>query len=353
VAASAAGPAAAAPAAPAEGLHLQSYTYEDQQGLGGPVLRMLMPAGWIFEGGVTWSMQVPAMPGVVGFRVRNPHGLEVLEAFPPMAFVWSNNPMMGFGGMGMPGYEPLAPGPAGQVLQQVVLPRVRGHVQGLQFVSQQPLLGLPGQAPDPFTGAPTTWEGAKLRVRYREGEAAIEEEIYGVVEVTHAAMPTMMGMMQTLFWQAGYLFSFRAQEGRFDALSTLFETIVRSFQVDLGWFSRYTQVAQYLVQNAMMGMPSIQQLRQLASQIGNAVPQPVMALYQRQHEIRQQMANGIGHAARGSAVYQNPLSHTTVELPAGYGFAWTSSEGEYVLTDDSHFDPRQGTRADWQPLSRL
>jgi len=111
----------------------------------------------------------------------------------------------------------------------------------------------------------------------------------------------MMGMIEILFWQAGYLFSFRAQEGRLDPLSPLFETIVRSFRVDVQWFNRYVQVTQYLVQNQMWQVPHIGQLRQIASQVGTYVPEPVMALYRRNHEIRQQMANGIGHAARGSA----------------------------------------------------
>jgi len=173
------GQAAQPQAAPVKGIHLKPYTYMDAQGLGGEAFRLLIPAGWAFEGGIEWSMRVPSMPGAVAFRVRNPDGAEVLEAFPAMPFCWTSSPMMsmGFGG-GMAGYEMQAPGPAGQVLQQVVLPRVRGQLQGLQFVSQQPLLGLPAQTPDPFTGAPTTDEGAKLRVRYRSGDEVIEEEMY-------------------------------------------------------------------------------------------------------------------------------------------------------------------------------
>lgn len=41
-----------------------------------------------------------------------------------------------------------------------------------------------------------------------------------------------------------------------------------------------------------------------------------------------------------------------VELPSGYGNAWTNGLGEYVLSDEPGFDPNRGSDQDWRKIER-
>jgi len=53
---------------PGWGVHYKTITCVDQQGIGIEAFRMLIPAGWEFEGGVHWLLNNPVMPAVVACR---------------------------------------------------------------------------------------------------------------------------------------------------------------------------------------------------------------------------------------------------------------------------------------------
>ena len=48
--------------------------------------------------------------------------------------------------------------------------------------------------------------------------------------------------------------------------------------------------------------------------------------------------------------YYNPLEGKEVELPTGYGNAWTNNLGEYVLSEDPNFNPNVGSNLNWQQI---
>ena len=177
------------------GVHLKTISYVDQQGIGVEAFRMLIPAGWQFQGGVQWLMNNPGMPAVIAFRAHNPQGVEAFEAFPNLPFYWTNNPMVSTSfplGSVYYGNEVRPPAPAPQVLCELVVPRFRGQVPGLQIVQQEHLPGLAQQMQANSPVAPTaitSTDGARVRLRYRLGERGVEEDVYGVVEVSQQSMP--------------------------------------------------------------------------------------------------------------------------------------------------------------------
>ena len=75
------------------GMRLKMTTCADPQVTGLEVFRMLMPVGWQSQGGCSWALDNPGMPGTISFRIWNPQGAEGFEIFPAMNFVWNNNPM--------------------------------------------------------------------------------------------------------------------------------------------------------------------------------------------------------------------------------------------------------------------
>jgi len=342
------------------GVHLKQVSYVDRQGVGCETFRLLIPADWELEGGVQWRMDNPGMPGVIAFRAYNPQGVEAFEVFPNISFYWTNNPMvttMFPVGSLYYGNEVRPPAPALQVLQEIVVPRYRGQESGLQVVQQEHLPDLPQQlrtsGPAGSAGAASA-EGARVRVRYRRGEREIEEDVFGVVEVSQVAtpMPAMGGGMQNVFWMADYLFSFQAQAGQLDGLSDMFMALVRSFRLNPQWYARYMQISQYMIQNQMQQIQHIGQISQIISQTSDQISDMVMDSYNQRQQTLDRLSTQFSQAIRGVDEYRDPFGDQGVELPGGYNRAWSNGLGEYILTDDASFDPNMGSNVNWETMER-
>jgi len=91
---------------------------------------------------------------------------------------------------------------------------------GLEIVAQEHLPDLlralqAGSRHAP--SAPTRANGGRVRIRYTFGEQQVEEDVFGVVEASGASMPSMMGVIQIIFWMADDLFSCRAAAGHLES----------------------------------------------------------------------------------------------------------------------------------------
>lgn len=49
--------------------------------------------------------------------------------------------------------------------------------------------------------------------------------------------------------------------------------------------------------------------------------------------------------------YYNPLEGKTVELPTGYDNVWVNNLGEYVLAENSSYNPNIGGNQNFQRLA--
>jgi hypothetical protein len=360
----AAGAEGAAEGAGSWGIRLKRISCVDQlasegtRGIGSEVFSMLIPADWQFEGGVRWVMNNPGMPAVGAFRAYNPQGVEAFEAFPNLPFFWTNNPMVT---MQFPpgsfyfGNEVRPPASALQVLQEIVVARHRGQMPGLQVVAQEQLPQLAQQmrANDPAAGFGVTGsDGGRVRIRYRLVDRDVEEDFFGVVEVSQQMMPTMMGMAENIFWMADYLFSFRAQAGQIDGLSDVFMAIVRSYRLNPQWYARYMQVSQYMIQNQIQQIHNIGQLSQIISQTSDTISDMMMDSFNQRQQTLDRLSGQFSQAIRGVDEYYDASIQQPVELPGGYDHAWSNGSDEYILTNDANFDPNLGSTVNWNAMER-
>jgi hypothetical protein len=338
------------------GLRLKKISYVDQQGIGCEAFRMLIPADWTFEGGVQWLMNNPGMPGVVAFRAYNPQGVEAFEAFPNIAFYWTNNPMVTTSfpmGSLYYGNEVRPPMPALQALQQIVIPRYRG--QGVQIVNQEQLPSLVQQMRATSPVAPTgvtSADGARVRIRYRHGDRDVEEDIFGIVEVSQQAMLMFMGGMENIFWLADYLFSFRALADQLDGLSDMFMAIVRSFRLNAQWYTRYMQLSQYMIQNQIFQLQHVGQISQIISGTSDYISDMMMDSFNQRQQTLDNLSGQFSQAVRGVDEYLDPADEQGIELPGGYAHAWSNGSGEYILSNDANFNPNVGSNVDWRAMER-
>jgi hypothetical protein len=339
-------------------IRFRTFKYVDAQGIGIEAFRVLIPSDWKFEGGVRWRLDNPGMPATAGFRIYNPNGAEELEVFPNQAFFWTNNPTLlqtfpvgtrYFGNEVRPIVKPL------QALKGIILPRFRGKAQGLRIVAGEPLPDLAralGAGTQSQPGIAASAEGAKIRIEYQRGGRWMEEELYGLVESISFPIRSMFGAFTNTNWYADYLFSFKAEKGKLDANSKLFQTMATSFRVNPQWFNKYNQVVEYLIQRQIQQIRSIGELSRIISQTQNEISDMMMQSYNQRQEVYDRVAENFSQHIRGVDQYYNPVEQKPVELPSGYRQAWTNSLGEYVLSDQEDFNPNIGSNQTWQRMER-
>ncbi len=333
------------------GMHLKKFTFTDAEGTGLDVFHMLMPVGWQFEGGCRWLLDNPGMPAVVTFQVSNPQGAEMFSVLPNINLFW--NPMAG---MMQPigsrhfGAEVRPPISIRQALREMVLPRDRGNVEGLQVLEEEPRPELPSivKSEAPLVGGSA--EGGKVRIHYSLQGNSYDEDIYGVVEVFRAPMFTMFGPNEVLIWYVDYLFAFRAAPGLLDGTMDLYRVMISSFQLNPEWYAGVKTIAQYLAQQQIQRIRNIGQIGQIYAQMGSQMRQQNLNDWYARQQTYDRLATDQSRAMRGVEAFYDPHRQQTVELPAGYGQAWANDLGEYIITQDVNFNPNLDSTQHWEQM---
>ena len=232
----------------------KKYTYVDQQGTGLPAFSFLMPSDWAFEGGISWILDNPAMPAVTAFRVYNPKGKEDFEVFASHCYFWTNN--LQLLGMFPPGTKYFGstvkkPITAQKALRNVILTEHRNGFPDLKIIKDEDVPELPkalgaGKQAQGYGSSGAT--GAKLRVSYTSNGVPMEEEFYAVVESMTFPIQGMYGTTYNTIWYVDYIFSFKAEKGKLESNTQVFQTITSSFKVNPPWFAKYSNVIEYMAQ---------------------------------------------------------------------------------------------------------
>jgi hypothetical protein len=75
-----------------------------------------------------------------------------------------------------------------------------------------------------------------------------------------------------------------------------------------------------------------------------------MQAYQNRQATYDRISENFSQTIRGVDSYYDPIEQRPIELPSGYNNAWTNSLGEYILSDDSSFNPNVGLNLNWQRM---
>jgi hypothetical protein len=148
-----------------------------------------------------------------------------------------------------------------------------------------------------------------------------------------------------------YLESFRAEKGKLDSESKIFQTISFSSKTDENWLNKYNQVVNYLILKQIQQIQSIGQLSSIISQTSNEISDENYQEWQQSQNVYDRLANDFSHYTLGVQTYNNPIDGGTVELPSGYSNAWANNLGEYILSDSSSYNPNIGSNLNWQQLN--
>jgi hypothetical protein len=344
--------------ASASTMRFRTFKYIDKQGIGIEAFSLLIPADWQFQGGIQWMLDNPAMPAVSAFRVTNPNGTEELEIFPNHMFFWTNSQMLlsmfpiGARYFGSEVRQPLNPT---DFIQNILVPRFRGNVSDVRIAGKENLPELARQLGVEMQSQPgvsTSVDGGKVKIEYQRDGRWMEESIYAVVESFTYSIQTMYGTAANMNWMGEYLFSFKAEKGKLDASSKVFQTMVNSFRLNPQWFNKYSQLTEYLIRNQIKQIQRIGEVSRIVSQTSNEISDMIMDSYQNRQAVYDRISTNFSQAIRGVDEYYDPIAEQPVELPLGYDRAWTNSLGEYILSDDYSFDPNVGSNLNWQQMQR-
>jgi len=340
-------------------IRLKTHRVVDAQGIGLEVFSVLIPAEWETEGGISWPLRNPAQPAEVAFRAFSPRTPDAMEVFPARACSYNpaNLGLFPVGSLYM-GSEVREPMDARQALKTMVIARSRGGAANLRVTNEADVPELQAIAQQAAAmelrqgvpGAQAEVTAAKVRVEYDLGGQTVEEEFVGTV--TAYSFPAGMFGQRAYIWTPDNLFSFRAAKGRLDSQARLYETIVKSFTVNLQWLNTYVQVVRALTQQQIQRIHQIGEFSRQLSRQSNEISDMMMQAYENRQAAYDRISTNFSQMIRGVDEWVDPASGTRTELPAGYDNAWVNGLGEYVLADSPSYNPNIDSNQNWQRLTR-
>jgi hypothetical protein len=340
-------------------LKLKTVSFVDQQGIGTEAFNLLIPSDWQYDGSINWVMDNPAMPVTSQFHVWNPDGTEQVQVFPNQAFFWTDSSLTA--SLFPPGSEYFGnvvrePLKSVEALKEIVIPRFYSDVKNLTIIKEQNISNLVNSistATQTQSTISTSTDAGRIRIEYTENGKTMEDEIYCVVEATYIPLQTMDGMKTNTMWGVNYIYSFSAEKGKLDVNANIFKTISKSVTVNFQWFNRYVKVIQYLIKANTNQINRSLQLDSILAQTDNAILPENQNMYSQIEAANDYISNQFIPYFGEVESYYDPLKRKEVELPSGYNTAWTNSEGAYILTDKTTYNPDTGDNNNWQILEKI
>jgi hypothetical protein len=144
--------------------------------------------------------------------------------------------------------------------------------------------------------------------------------------------------------------SVRAEPGKLEVACKLQQTVLSSVQIKLAWDNRERQVAEMLSEGVRQDQARVMALSNYLVRTQDEVRETISASYWRRQAALDRIHANFSRYIRSVDVYQAP-GGGRVELPSGYRNAWVNGSGEYIVTNDSFFNPNQRLRRSWQRLT--
>lgn len=320
---------------PGNTLHFKKYIFNDTQGTGLDAFSFLMPLDWQFEGEMNWILDNPAMPSVTKFRVFNPKGKEEFEVFANQCYFYTTNQQLlsmfppGSKYFGSTVKQPVT---AQYTLRNIILPQYRDDATNRQILKDEnlPELAQALGAGKQMQGYTTS--GAKFRVSYILSDIPIEEEFYAVTEQYSFPVNSMYGTFYNTIWYVDYIFSFKAEKGKLENYTNIFQTITSSFKINPQWYAKYTNIIEYMAQQQITQIKNTGEFSRLLSRMSDQISDEKMQQFESHGNVYDKVAQKFSDNTLGIDRYYDPHEGRDVELPSGYNHAWSNNKGEYIVS---------------------
>jgi hypothetical protein len=203
-------------------------------------------------------------------------------------------------------------------------------------------LGLEG--PDGARGGVRV-EAARVRVSSTSAKGVPDEEWWSGVVV---ARPKNLGPQGVVWdWHVEQLTVFGAPRGQLDGFDKLYRVMAMSVRVDPAYAKwsgdQIATLYRARAQSLQIQNQAIAALQQYAADTIQSVTNNMM-------RGSLQSAFGADQLVRGVQTFRDPATGRTVELSNLYDHAWANGNDQYIVTDDSNFNPNGHVNGSWGEL---
>jgi plastocyanin len=312
-------------------------------GIGGPALTLLVPDGWIVQGGPVWRHDFSNL-ATLEARVTSPDLRYGVEFFPIFPQIWRDGGISFFPpGSRYLGNEVRAPiRDAARFVEELVLPAYRAGFSA-RVIDRLPMPHVAAayaQASLPGTEAVAE---RVLTEHFVDGERMLEEF---TVVLTFTPNPLVPG---ALLWSPQQLYSVRAPEADFEALHPIMQVVATSPIVDLRWYAGYEYVLGLSQRNGLEAIRAAGAAAGIIAEANAQISDTIIRGYEARQAINDDIFEQMSQTIRGIETYRDPWDGATLELPNGFQYVYASAEGSVVLTDEPGFDPvRAFPEETWQ-----
>jgi hypothetical protein len=327
----------------------------DRAGFNVEAFRMVIPDDWTCYGGVTWVNDIH-MPVYSNFAVVSPDGTMALEGFPIHKYMWSQDP---FARLNFKYWETAStkvhpPVPAEQALVETILGTYRTKMQDLKVVAAVTLSPSdPMVAPDPRYPPQSPMRFGKVRVVYGVGEVAIEEELYGALEVVQAPNGMVISSLNA--------FGIRARRGELDPTMNLFRMMKTSMQVNPSWIQQVVRTMEGLYQQQTANIQQIGEFSRRWSQMADQVRESSMQRWEESNRAfdrrmqsysdasaaQDRSAQRFDNYLRGEETVYDPVQGREVQVESGHVAVYTNGLGERLYSDSYNYNPNERLTGNW------
>ncbi len=357
-------PGVMAAATEAQALAFKKHVVIDQTGFGYEALRLLVPEGWHFEGGVSWDYNKMPPEASTAFTIASPDGGSVLEQFRHIALFWSQDPDIRFL-YSQAGMEIRQPMGAVEFLRDFFIPRFRSDVSSLKVIQTQDLPSLAQQSGDlaqvqlnlfgqisPFQFQfEIRADAGRLKMEYLQGGRKMVEDVTVAITYLIAYLPTMYGAIAPGITWIPTVSSFKAPADEIDDKIRAFKIIMDSRKDNPVWAENCTRLAATVTRDQLRHQRAIFDRMQQISKTHSEISDMIMDSYQKRSDAYDRIFDNYSQAIRGVDSYLDPINDWKIELPTGYDNAWTNGS-DYIITDDPGFNPNVGSTQNWERMKR-
>jgi hypothetical protein len=304
---------------------------------------LLIPAGWKAEGGIQWFRDFRILACLL-MRVTDPQTGAAVEFLPLQYFSWMNQmvvPMQpGTNYLGNVLWPPITDIP--QFVQSFYASSTLRHLQNARAVASEDLPKVAALAAQ--TSGASSARSGRVRYEYQVAGEPWEEDVY--VTLLYTAAPGMT------IWTVGSARSFRAPKGQLESYTPIMTTIVSTSRVSLDWFAGYSYTQRLFDERMRQGIRNAGIISQTIARNSEEIRQMFDQSYRERNLSQDRINQSFTEYIRGVETYRNPYEGQPVQLPSGYSGVWVNRSGEYILSNQTGFNPNVGSNIEWQPLEK-
>lgn len=337
---------------PAGAFHMQQVAITDPSGFGQPMTAatLLIPVGWKPHGGIVWQINNRGC-GRNGthfaWAASTPDGTSTVEILPEETWSGSSNGAHNQGQCPNVWLTNAREYLAAYVENNRSSANVRSYrdrpdiAQKFQHLNQS----------SSFAGGDSkTWvDAGEVLLDYSYNDKPMEEVIALLITFqlnrVQGVYPGSMQQYLTMTTAPG--FSMRAPAGKLNL--KLAEAVRLSGRPDPEW-SR--QMAQHRAKMSGIALKGAKDRHNIRMQTQREIAAIHNESYNRQQKARDEGNRKFNQMIREVETFQEPDTHTRVELPDTHKNAWKLNDGTYVLTDQADFEPYRDLGIDGSQLKR-